>query len=193
MTMITPSYLGETIEYSSLHACRSTLEDPTYQEHLAKYFPELQKSVDQVSAICDRAQTKAGSLDAAGVDPAAADLAAKYQSLIDHRQQLAVQMAGLAAQQQNDVRQGQFNNLGLRLVTVGTEALFSAHNADLTQAPDELQATGGEKARGGKEFAGIQRAIADWRRDAAATATAQAELLKTLQANYPKQDWSFLK
>ena len=30
MTMITPSYLGETIEYSSLHACRSTLEDPTY-------------------------------------------------------------------------------------------------------------------------------------------------------------------
>ena len=31
MTMITPSYLGETIEYSSLHACRSTLEDPTRQ------------------------------------------------------------------------------------------------------------------------------------------------------------------
>ena len=30
MTMITPSYLGETIEYSSLHACRSTLEDPTH-------------------------------------------------------------------------------------------------------------------------------------------------------------------
>ena len=34
MTMITPSYLGETIEYSSLHACRSTLEDPT--EYLAR-------------------------------------------------------------------------------------------------------------------------------------------------------------
>ena len=32
MTMITPSYLGETIEYSSLHACRSTLEDPTTQQ-----------------------------------------------------------------------------------------------------------------------------------------------------------------
>ena len=32
MTMITPSYLGETIEYSSLHACRSTLEDPTYHQ-----------------------------------------------------------------------------------------------------------------------------------------------------------------
>ena len=31
MTMITPSYLGETIEYSSLHACRSTLEDPTFE------------------------------------------------------------------------------------------------------------------------------------------------------------------
>ena len=33
MTMITPSYLGETIEYSSLHACRSTLEDPTVMRH----------------------------------------------------------------------------------------------------------------------------------------------------------------
>ena len=33
MTMITPSYLGETIEYSSLHACRSTLEDPTAQAY----------------------------------------------------------------------------------------------------------------------------------------------------------------
>ena len=34
MTMITPSYLGETIEYSSLHACRSTLEDPTTEKLL---------------------------------------------------------------------------------------------------------------------------------------------------------------
>ena len=34
MTMITPSYLGETIEYSSLHACRSTLEDPTWRVYL---------------------------------------------------------------------------------------------------------------------------------------------------------------
>lgn len=34
MTMITPSYLGETIEYSSLHACRSTLEDPTSKSEL---------------------------------------------------------------------------------------------------------------------------------------------------------------
>ena len=36
MTMITPSYLGETIEYSSLHACRSTLEDPTHRPELAR-------------------------------------------------------------------------------------------------------------------------------------------------------------
>ena len=34
MTMITPSYLGETIEYSSLHACRSTLEDPSERERI---------------------------------------------------------------------------------------------------------------------------------------------------------------
>ena len=42
MTMITPSYLGETIEYSSLHACRSTLEDPTasvgsIEDHVAVF------------------------------------------------------------------------------------------------------------------------------------------------------------
>ena len=41
MTMITPSYLGETIEYSSLHACRSTLEDPTRPTNFdpAKKYP----------------------------------------------------------------------------------------------------------------------------------------------------------
>ena len=37
MTMITPSYLGETIEYSSLHACRSTLEDPTWRCLVLEY------------------------------------------------------------------------------------------------------------------------------------------------------------
>ena len=37
MTMITPSYLGETIEYSSLHACRSTLEDPTTRANAEAY------------------------------------------------------------------------------------------------------------------------------------------------------------
>ena len=43
MTMITPSYLGETIEYSSLHACRSTLEDPTWQ-FLERQF-RIQRSI----------------------------------------------------------------------------------------------------------------------------------------------------
>jgi hypothetical protein len=163
-----------------------------YQEELVKYFPELQKSVDQVSAICDRAQSKAGSLDTAGADPAAADLAAKYQSLIDHRQQLAVQMAGLAAQQLNEVQGGRISSLGLRLVAAGTEALFSASGAGLATATDDLEAKGSEKNQGGKEFAGIQRAILEWRRDASATAAARTDLLKTLQTNYPKQDWSFL-
>ena len=37
MTMITPSYLGETIEYSSLHACRSTLEDPTWYDNVGVF------------------------------------------------------------------------------------------------------------------------------------------------------------
>ena len=41
MTMITPSYLGETIEYSSLHACRSTLEDPTAWQKLPRVVRDL--------------------------------------------------------------------------------------------------------------------------------------------------------
>ena len=48
MTMITPSYLGETIEYSSLHACRSTLEDPTaaYMKH-----PPTMKAAELAAVI----------------------------------------------------------------------------------------------------------------------------------------------
>ena len=45
MTMITPSYLGETIEYSSLHACRSTLEDPT---------PDIEAHLDDMPAPTSR-------------------------------------------------------------------------------------------------------------------------------------------
>ena len=60
MTMITPSYLGETIEYSSLHACRSTLEDPTE--------PGVVAARAAVSHIVGR---DAAALDEAGVARAA--------------------------------------------------------------------------------------------------------------------------
>ena len=51
MTMITPSYLGETIEYSSLHACRSTLEDPTLRRDAIPtyYFVRMGYSIDGVA------------------------------------------------------------------------------------------------------------------------------------------------
>ena len=49
MTMITPSYLGETIEYSSLHACRSTLEDPKEEQKSAKErLSENQAKIEQL-------------------------------------------------------------------------------------------------------------------------------------------------
>ena len=54
MTMITPSYLGETIEYSSLHACRSTLEDPTLlfaPEELRKLIPLQEGDIFNVTKI----------------------------------------------------------------------------------------------------------------------------------------------
>ena len=47
MTMITPSYLGETIEYSSLHACRSTLEDPTEPESLKSLIQGIKSGAEQ--------------------------------------------------------------------------------------------------------------------------------------------------
>ena len=55
MTMITPSYLGETIEYSSLHACRSTLEDPTVvgdvTPHMGQYFNTLSPCVEEIAFL----------------------------------------------------------------------------------------------------------------------------------------------
>ena len=56
MTMITPSYLGETIEYSSLHACRSTLEDPT---RLAR---DLHDSTSQELAVLNWNLTRLANL-----------------------------------------------------------------------------------------------------------------------------------
>ena len=60
MTMITPSYLGETIEYSSLHACRSTLEDPTCgsfrntSAHQIEAFATIANFCAQLSVWLDR-------------------------------------------------------------------------------------------------------------------------------------------
>ena len=59
MTMITPSYLGETIEYSSLHACRSTLEDPTQR---AKYDVNLHAYRQLRWRIFDQRQASIGKV-----------------------------------------------------------------------------------------------------------------------------------
>ena len=66
MTMITPSYLGETIEYSSLHACRSTLEDPTFSVRYdtSKYTQSQNDVIDSALDFAVRAHT--GQLRASG-------------------------------------------------------------------------------------------------------------------------------
>ena len=70
MTMITPSYLGETIEYSSLHACRSTLEDPT--EFLTHYVSYLRAHVkfqlDRVQTRVNAATTHADKITAVAAE-----------------------------------------------------------------------------------------------------------------------------
>ena len=52
MTMITPSYLGETIEYSSLHACRSTLEDPTCATDRPDSYDWYSKRINAFAKTC---------------------------------------------------------------------------------------------------------------------------------------------
>ena len=66
MTMITPSYLGETIEYSSLHACRSTLEDPTAvgesgRPHRVHRYREVYQSPARSETPCAYVDTSLGN------------------------------------------------------------------------------------------------------------------------------------
>ena len=60
MTMITPSYLGETIEYSSLHACRSTLEDPTSDGKMLAGHEEFSPMADEDIAQAKIVRAKKG-------------------------------------------------------------------------------------------------------------------------------------
>ena len=60
MTMITPSYLGETIEYSSLHACRSTLEDPT-DEWKRRSRPDSRSRLERSGAARRSAESRSVS------------------------------------------------------------------------------------------------------------------------------------
>ena len=72
MTMITPSYLGETIEYSSLHACRSTLEDPTSAALSGVV-------ADASGAAISAATVTAKSLETAAVRTTGTDAAGHYR------------------------------------------------------------------------------------------------------------------
>ena len=90
MTMITPSYLGETIEYSSLHACRSTLEDPTSSQNgirleLVRTQAELASHDAKISAIKDPNSSRGVLSTALKIDPDAQRtnaLIEKYQDMV---------------------------------------------------------------------------------------------------------------
>ena len=89
MTMITPSYLGETIEYSSLHACRSTLEDPTAAALGPIYFNEIVNDVGPaIDAFEHHDYTKAlerskNALTACDTSPALAWLRANLGAIFE--------------------------------------------------------------------------------------------------------------
>ena len=77
MTMITPSYLGETIEYSSLHACRSTLEDPNDVEIAAivnQHFIAVKVDRDERPDIDSRYQAAVQAVSGQGGWPLTAFL-----------------------------------------------------------------------------------------------------------------------
>ncbi len=157
------------------------------EEMLTKFFPALTKSVDQVSAICDQAESKAGTWTTAEVDPAAVDYASKVQLLIDHRQQMAVQLAGLVAEQRGQVQDNHLYPAGLKLLEACSDALFSP--SDAATVPDDLSQS---KMPAGKEFATVEHTLTDWRRDAGAAASAKSSLMSSLKEKYPSQDWGFL-
>ena len=83
MTMITPSYLGETIEYSSLHACRSTLEDPTAAPYVSDAIQGLGCVDGAIFACATLALDVAGQTQLAGVAQDGVDLAGKTADCAD--------------------------------------------------------------------------------------------------------------
>ena len=109
MTMITPSYLGETIEYSSLHACRSTLEDPTESRRtqegsLATGVARMSEQRAQVSARCAELDAELASGDAP-----ITQLQAKLDGLLS--QQLAVETELAAARRRLEAAEAQIRDL----------------------------------------------------------------------------------
>ena len=99
MTMITPSYLGETIEYSSLHACRSTLEDPTQP---SPRFP----GEDAGRSLAEMAQS---------------DLDATLQLLVERAQYITGASGGAIA-----LRRGEQNDMVCRASTGSNAAQLGA-------------------------------------------------------------------
>ena len=97
MTMITPSYLGETIEYSSLHACRSTLEDPTDSQTRAKT-TEIRENRATMQRHIPQGMTPESFIALAEDPEIDAKIAAKEQELQAARQAVPLQhKAGLSA------------------------------------------------------------------------------------------------
>lgn len=164
-----------------------------FSEQLKDYYTAVQHTVDHVLATCDRAQAAARALNATGVDPAATALSEQYTGLINRRQQLAVFMESLIINQQGALRKGLVPRFGLRLVNAGIATLLTPSVGEVNSAANDLQPNAAEKSEMDTQARNVQHAITDWHRDAAATAAAQADLLKSLKAKYSDIDWGFLE
>jgi hypothetical protein len=100
-------------------------------------------------------------------------------------------MAGLVAGQENEVQGYRISEPRIHLVAVGIEALFSSTDSNPTPAED-LQTKANEQAQEGREFTGVRRAILGWRADASAATASRRDLLNSLKAEYPGENWNFL-
>ena len=124
MTMITPSYLGETIEYSSLHACRSTLEDPT----------ALTRTIEEMAAQLENnsESRRLAERDTADLGAALKQMEAETQRVERRLQEWVAQAA-----RNKDARDAKQTGIAKnREETVRLEAEHAAAEAGL----DELQA-----------------------------------------------------
>ena len=101
MTMITPSYLGETIEYSSLHACRSTLEDPNPSRVVVRPFRPAAEPRDLNPTDRKRADHIVGRVLAMDADTTASLLDDVLQNFEGRHRNLLAKFEARAAEMEN--------------------------------------------------------------------------------------------
>lgn len=161
-----------------------------YSTEMTAYYETVAKTGNRVSAICDRFQSDALGLDATEVDVAATDFGDRCVSLSTRRQQLAVNFAAFLSAQRSALSGGRLSRFAPKLAAAAIAALISPTSAG--DNAGSFEPTAEERSEMDSQARSVQQSIAQLRSDSAACAAARGELVSTLKAKYPGNDWSFL-